>query len=374
MDVADTVVIGAGVVGLACAVSLARQGRQVLVLEAEAQVGTGISSRNSEVIHAGIYYPVGSLKARLCVAGRERLYQFCSERGVPHRRLGKIIFAAEASEEGQLETIQARAEAAGVHDLRRLSAAEVSQLEPELRCAAAILSPSTGIVDAHALMLALEGELGALGEGQVVCNARVQRIERVADGWAIHVHGEDGPALVARNLVNSAGLAATQMAKLVEGLGREHIPEPVYARGCYFAYGRPVPFTHLIYPVPVPGGLGTHLTLDLAGRARFGPNVQWLEERDHGRLDYSVCPSLQPEFLAAARRIWAGIEADALQPDYAGIRPKVRTDAGIAEDFVLSGPATHRLPGLVNLFGIESPGLTASLALGDMVAAMLADG
>lgn len=370
METIDAAVVGAGVVGLACAVSLARRGQQVMVLEAEPQIGTGTSSRNSEVIHAGIYYREGSLKARLCVAGRERLYSFCAERGVPHRRVGKLIFAAEPSETGQLEAIAMRAKGAGVHDLRWLSPVEVSELEPELRCAAALRSPSTGIVDAHALMLALEGELGSHG-GQVVCNTRVSRIELQGSQWAIHLAGEDGPALAVRNLVNSAGLAATRVASLIEGLGSEHIPEPVFARGCYFSYARPIPFRHLIYPVPVPGGLGTHLTLDLAGRGRFGPNVQWLDEQDCDRLDYSVCHSLQPEFLAAARRIWAGIDPDALQPDYAGIRPKVRIAGAIPDDFILSGPAAHGRPGLVNLFGIESPGLTASLALGDAVADLL---
>lgn len=361
MDVIDAAVIGGGVVGLACSVSIARRGLQVLVLEAAPAIGTGVSSRNSEVIHAGIYYPENSLKARLCLEGRKRLYAFCEERGVPHKKLGKIIFAQHATDEGQLELIADRAQTAGVDDLQRLSRAEVAALEPELPCSAALLSPSTGIIDAHSLMLALEGELTLRG-GQVVCNTRVLHADRSRDHWNIHIEGYKGPSLSARIIVNSAGLGATAVAENIEGLGTLSIPAPVMARGCYFVYTRPVPFRHLIYPVPVPGGLGTHLTLDLAGRARFGPNVQWIDE-----IDYAVDPSLKPEFLAAASKIWPAIDGDALEPGYSGIRPKVRTSAGVSEDFIISGPAEHGLPGLVNLFGIESPGLTASLAIGEEV-------
>jgi L-2-hydroxyglutarate oxidase LhgO len=361
----DTAVIGAGVVGLACAVALARRGSKVMVLEAERTVGTATSSRNSEVIHAGIYYPQGSAKARLCVAGRERLYSYCGERGIPHRRTGKIIFAAEPDQQPTLERIVAQGHANGVDDLRFLSAAELKALEPELPAAAAILSPSTGMVDAHALMQALEGELDALG-GQLVCGTRISGIERGSEGWSIRIDGEDEPALTTRLLVNSAGLEACAVAARIDGLEARFVPTPVLARGCYFSYGRPVPFRHLIYPVPVPGGLGTHLTLDLAGRARFGPNVQWID-----RIDYRVDPALHAEFAAAARLIWPKLDPEALTPDYAGIRPKVRVDGEIAGDFIISGPAEHGLPGLVNLFGIESPGLTASLAIGDEVAERL---
>jgi L-2-hydroxyglutarate oxidase LhgO len=362
MDVTDAVVIGGGVVGLACAVSLARRGMHVLVLESGPSIGTGTSSRNSEVIHAGIHYPQHSLKAQLCVEGRERLYAFCEERGVPYKKIGKIIFARDDAEHGPLDLIAAQAAAAGVHDLRLLSHREIAALEPELQCSAAILSPSTGIIDSHSLMLALEGELTSRG-GQVVCNTHVARAEPSGSHWAIHVAGENSALLLAQRLVNSAGLAATTVAAAVDGLASSHIPAPAMARGCYFVYSRSVPFQHLIYPVPVPGGLGTHLTLDLAGRARFGPNVEWIN-----KVDYRVDPALYAQFLAAARRIWPAIDGDALQPGYSGIRPKVRTAAGIANDFIISGPADHGLDGLVNLFGIDSPGLTASLAIGDTVA------
>jgi L-2-hydroxyglutarate oxidase LhgO len=332
------------------------------VLEAAASSGTETSSRNSEVIHAGIYYPQGSLKARLCVEGKARLYDYCEARGVAHKRLGKLIFAASDNDLQQLDIIAARGSEAGVDDLRRLSSAEVAAIEPELRCAGALLSPSTGIIDAHELMLALLGELEALG-GQLVCNTRLDRAERKGDAWLLYVAGEPVPALTVGSIVNAAGLGATRVAHTIEGLAEEHIPVPVFARGCYFSYSRAVPFRHLIYPVPVPGGLGTHLTLDLAGRARFGPNVQWIDE-----VDYRVDPALHGEFLAAARKIWPAIDGEALQPGYAGVRPKVRTATGISDDFIISGPPEHGLDGVVNLFGIESPGLTACLAMGDEVA------
>jgi len=361
----DAAVIGGGVVGLTCAVALARRGLEVLVLERAERTGSETSSRNSEVIHAGIYYPPGSLKARLCVEGRDRLYAYCAERSIPHRRVGKLIFAASDAEAGELDLISARADAAGAGSLERLDPDQAQRLEPDLNCAAALFSPGTGIIDSHAYMLALEGELDDRG-GAVVCHTQLARAERHGGRWRLWIAGEDEPVLSARLLVNAAGLRSTQIAASIDGLPAELIPQPVYARGCYFTYGRPVPFTHLIYPVPVKGGLGTHLTLDLAGRARFGPNVEWIDD-----VDYTIAPHLHAEFLAAARKIWPRIEADALHADYAGVRPKVRTADGIAPDFIIQSPHDHRLPGLVNLFGIESPGLTASLALGDEVATRL---
>jgi L-2-hydroxyglutarate oxidase LhgO len=369
MNEVDAVVIGAGAVGLACGVALARTGLEVLVLEKGHQVAGETSSRSSEVIHAGIYYPAGSLKARLCIRGRDLIYEYCAKRGVPHRMLGKLIFASSDQELPQLEQIAARADAAGAGAgaLLQLTAAQARRLEPELRCVAVLHSPLTGIFDSHAFAVALHAELDDLG-GQVVCSTHVTGAERARGRWLVRIAGEDSPVLAGKLMVNAAGLHATTMAHGIAGLSGDCIPEPVYARGCYFGYDRRVPFRHLIYPVPAPGGLGTHLTLDLAGRARFGPNVEWIDT-----IDYAISPALHGEFVAAARKIWPGLDPAALHPDYAGVRPKVRTAEGISADFIVQGPEEHGLPGLVNLFGIESPGLTASLALGELVAARLAD-
>ena len=365
MKGSDAIVVGAGVVGLASALSLARAGANVLIVEREARFGSVTSSRNSEVIHSGIYYPEGSLKAWLCVEGRERLYAFCAERNVPHRRLGKLIFAADETQRPQLEAIARHADTAGVRDLRWLDSAEVARLEPELSCAAALLAPSTGIVDSHALMLAMLGEIEAHG-GQLVCRCAVSRVDRRDGAWRIWIEGEPGPVASAPLLVNAAGLDGQTVARTIDGIAAARIPDRVIARGCYFSYAGRIPFNRLIYPVPVPGGLGTHLTLDLAGRGRFGPNVEWITT-----IDYTVSPSLHAEFVASARLIWPGLDPDALQPDYAGIRPKLRAPDGVVADFVIAGPEDHGLDGLVNLFGIESPGLTASLAIGDLVRARL---
>lgn len=360
------VVVGAGVVGLAAALVLARRGHEVLVAEAEPSFGSGVSSRSSEVIHAGLYYPEGSLKARLCVRGRRLLYEFCESRGVPHRRIGKLVFAHDDADLETLGRILRRAEAAGVEELRWLSGREAAGLEPRLACRAALLSPVSGIVDSHALMTALLAEIESLG-GQFVGRTRMTAARPLGDGWEVRF-GEDPDAVVeAGILVNAAGLGAQEVAARIEGLDPALIPERVISKGCYFGYAGPVPFSRLIYPVPVPGGLGTHLTFDLAGRARFGPDVQPIEE-----IDYLVDPGRHASFLAAARRIWPEIEGDRLYPDYAGIRPKLKVAPGQEPDFVISGPERHGLPGLVQLFGIESPGLTAALAIGEEVAARLA--
>ena len=361
----DAIIVGAGVIGLAVARELALAGRETVVLDGEGQFGSWTSSRNSEVIHAGIYYPPGSLKARLCVEGREMLYDFCSARGVAHRRTGKIIFAHDTAQLAELDAIEARADRAGVHDLVRLGPPEVLALEPELPCAGALLSPSTGIVDSHALMLALLGEAEAHG-AMLVTGSRVARVSRADGLWQVWLDGADAPAAASPVLVNAAGLAAQQLAAAVQGLDPAFVPPAYYARGVYFTYGGKVPFRHLIYPVPEPGGLGTHLTLDLAGQARFGPDVEWIDS-----ADYTVDPARHANFAAAARRIWPALDPARLQPGYAGVRPKITGPGEAAGDFVISGPADHGCAGLVNLFGIESPGLTSSMAIARMVAEKL---
>ena len=365
VDRVDAIVVGAGVVGLAVARELALAGRAPLVLDGEAHFGSWTSSRNSEVIHAGIYYPPGSLKARLCVEGRDLLYAFCAARGVPYRRSGKIIFAHDHAQAGELDAIHTRAAQAGVHDLVRLDAKQARALEPELTCAEALFSPSTGIIDSHALMLAMLGEAEAHG-AMLVTGSRVARITQAGGQWQVWLDESAGPVVEAPVLVNSAGLAARNLALCMEGLDNAFVPPAFYARGVYFTYSGKVPFRHLIYPVPEPGGLGTHLTLDLAGQARFGPDVEWIDT-----VDYTVDPARHARFAEAARRIWPALDPTRLQPGYAGVRPKITGPGEAAGDFVLSGPAEHGCAGLVNLFGIESPGLTASMAIACAVAEML---
>ncbi len=368
MRIIDALVVGAGVIGLSVGRKLSISGHETIIIDGEEAFGTWTSARNSEVIHAGIYYPAGSLKAGLCTRGRELLYRYCSDRGIPHRRTGKIIFAADTAQAVRLDVIMAAAAAAGVGDLRRLGAREAAALEPELHCHEALLSPSTGIVDSHGLMTALLGEASAHG-AIFAARSKATRLTRRSDGWGLHIDGEAEPTLVARNVVNAGGLAAHRLARATEGLAAEHIPDIRYARGVYFTYAGKVPFRHLVYPVPVPGGLGTHLTLDMAGMARFGPDVEWIDA-----IDYGVDPARGARFLAAARLIWSGIDPDKLRPGYAGIRPKIGGPDDPVADFRIDGPERHGLPGLVNLFGIESPGLTASLAIAELVAARLGMG
>jgi L-2-hydroxyglutarate oxidase LhgO len=364
MDRVECVVVGAGVVGLAVARGLARAGREVVVLERERLIGSHTSARNSEVIHAGIYYPKGSAKARLCVRGREMLYAYCESRGVPHRRLGKIIVATASEQEGDLAGIAAAAAANGVDDLRPLGTAELRAMEPALRGVAGLLSPSTGIVDSHALMLAYRGEIEDAG-GAVALDTRFLAAEPRDGGF--RVTAASGPANAAEAvtlgcdlLVNAGGLFAGEVAAAIEGLAVPFARRVWYCKGNYFGLAGRVPFSHLIYPVPERDGLGTHLTLDLAGRGRFGPDTEWIEG-----IDYALDPRRSDGFYAAIRRYWPGLPDGALSPDYTGIRPKLAPAGGAATDFVIEGPESHGLPGLVNLFGIESPGLTASLALAE---------
>ncbi len=366
MSTIDALVIGAGVVGLAVARRLAAAGLETIVVDGEESFGSWTSSRNSEVIHAGIYYPPQSLKAASCTAGKEMLYAYCRERGVAHRRCGKIVFAARPGEVPALEAIAANAAASGVGDLQMLDAAAVRRLEPALACHAAFLSPSSGIVDSHGLMAAFLADLEAAG-GQFVPRTRVTAIRRAdTGGFAVHVEGHEGPAVVAARVVNAAGLAAHRVAHSIEGLGPDSVPPVRFARGVYFTYAGRLPFSHLVYPIPVPGGLGTHLTLDLAGAARFGPDVEWIDD-----IDYTVDPGRKSAFAEAARRIWPDLDEDRLLPGYAGIRPKLTGPGEPAADFRIDGPEAHALAGLVNLFGIESPGLTASMALAERVAERL---
>jgi L-2-hydroxyglutarate oxidase LhgO len=370
MDQVDAVVIGAGVVGLAVARALALAGREVLLLEAADAIGTGTSSRNSEVIHAGLYYAPGSLKARLCVQGRELLYAYCASHGIEHRRCGKLIVATDAAQVPALQTLRQRAEACGVHDLQWLDAAQAQALEPQLRCSAALLSPSTGIVDSHGLMLSLQGEAEAHG-AMLALKSPLQGLRRVVDGFELQVGGDTPMQLHARSVVNSAGLHAVSLASRFEGLPAAALPQAYWARGHYFACpGKPA-FSRLIYPMPDEAGLGVHVTLDLGGQMRFGPDVQWIALAEPGAEDYRVDPARAAPFADAIRRYWPGLPDGALQPAYAGIRPKISGPGQPAAAFMIQGPAAHGVAGLVNLFGIESPGLTASLAIAGCVAGLL---
>jgi L-2-hydroxyglutarate oxidase LhgO len=361
METVDAIVIGAGVVGLAVARALAVRGRETLILESHAHIGTQTSSRNSEVIHAGIYYPRGSLKASLCVAGRDLLYRFCEQNGVPHRRCGKLIVATSEEQRSMLASIQAAARANGV-SLTALDREEALRLEPDLFCVAALHSPLTGIIDSHAYMLALLGQAEAHG-ATLALSSEVNRMRLEADGGVlVGVNGETA-SLVARVVINCAGLNAPQVAQRIEGFDKEWIPHAYFAKGTYFSFAGRSSFQHLIYPVPEAAGLGVHLTLDLAGRPRFGPDVEWIDEPN-----YDVDTRRAETFYAAIRRYWPALPDDTLQPAYAGIRPKISGPTEPASDFRIDGPAQHGAPGIVNLFGIESPGLTASLALADYIA------
>jgi L-2-hydroxyglutarate oxidase LhgO len=353
------VVVGAGLVGLAAARALAMAGREVVILEAEDAIGTHTSSRNSEVIHAGIYYPKGSLKARSCVAGKALLYEYCVAHGVPHRRSGKLIVATDDAQLGELTQIQKKAHANGVTDVVWMSREQALALEPELHCVAALYSPSTGIIDSHALMLAYLGDAEAHG-AMLALRSSLQKVEQVADGFVLHVGGSE--PIQTHILVNSAGLRAPTVARCIEGFPQALVPPERYAKGNYYSLARRSPFARLVYPVPEPGGLGVHVTLDLAGQARFGPDVEWVE-----RIGYEVDPRRAERFYAAIRRYWPALPDGVLVPGYAGIRPKTAGPGDPAPDFQVQGPRAHGVPGLVNLFGIESPGLTASLALADLV-------
>lgn len=364
MDQIDCVVIGAGVVGLAVARALALQGREVMVLEAADAIGTGTSSRNSEVIHAGIYYPQGSLKARLCVEGKELLYAYCAERGIGHSRCGKLIVATSDAQVAQLQGIIAKAAANGVHDLVLLTREEARALEPQLACVAAVNSPSTGIVDSHGLMLALQGDLENAG-GLVVLNSPLARAECTQE--AIILIAEDGTELQAKSVVNAAGLHAQSLARRFAGLADNHVPPSYYAKGNYFTLSGRSPFSRLIYPVPEAAGLGVHLTIDLGGQAKFGPDVQWVSAPD----DLVVDPARGEAFYAEVRKYWPALQDGALIPGYAGMRPKIQAPDEPARDFLIQGPDVHGVPGLVNLFGIESPGLTSSLAIGNYISRLL---
>jgi L-2-hydroxyglutarate oxidase LhgO len=365
--VTTALVIGAGVVGLAAGRALALAGHEVIVAEASALVGSGVSSRNSEVIHAGMYYPDGTLKAGLCVAGRRLLYAYCESRGVPFRRCGKLIVATDTKEDAKVAAIHAQGLRNGVEGLALLAGAEAHALEPALACTSALLSSETGIVDSHALMLSLLGEIEDRG-GALALETPIERVAPHGGGWRVAFGGKEAGSLDAGIVVNAGGLSAWEIARATGGYPAARIPKRVLAKGSYFSCGGRAAFSRLIYPAPVDGGLGVHLTLDLGGRMKFGPDVEWIEAED-----YTVDPRRAAGFYAAIRRYWPALPDGALVADYAGIRPKIAGPGEPAGDFVIDGPADHGLPGLVQLFGIESPGLTASLAIAEAVVARLRD-
>jgi L-2-hydroxyglutarate oxidase LhgO len=361
MDKVDCVVVGAGVVGLAIARRLAQAGREVIVLEAAEDIGTVTSSRNSEVIHAGIYYKAGSLMAQMCVSGKRALYRYCDEHGISYRNCGKLIVATTAKETERLQGIRAHAEANGVDDMQLLSGEAARALEPALACEAALLSPSTGIIDSHAYMLSLRGDAEAAGAA-FAFHTPLLRAKACGGEIELDAGGDQPLTLACRLLVNAAGLSAPATAGAIAGMPLQLIPQAYFAKGNYFSCSAKAPFARLIYPVPEPGGLGVHLTLDLAGQARFGPDVEWV---DH--IDYAVDPSRAERFYPAIRKYWPTLPDGALMPGYSGIRPKIVPPAVATQDFMIQGPRDHGVEGLINLFGIESPGLTSSLAIADHV-------
>jgi L-2-hydroxyglutarate oxidase LhgO len=371
MDAIETVIVGAGVVGLAVARAMALAGKEVLVLESEDAFGTGTSSRNSEVIHAGIYYPAGSLKARLCVQGRQMMYAYCHERGIPHKRCGKLIVATSNEQIELLSGIQKKAFANGVvgaDALQLITSQEAKVMEPELHCLAALWSPSTGIVDSHALMLSYLGDMENAGgllalqsgfdSAQIIrSNSKTQFVVRTLDGTEI----------LANQVINAAGLRAPQVARQFEGSNLALLPKAYYAKGNYFSLSGRSPFSRLIYPLPEAAGLGVHLTLDMAGQAKFGPDVEWVDSPDNLKVEAHRGDG----FYAEVRKYWPALQDGALLPSYAGIRPKINAPHELAADFCIMGPSHHGVSGLVHLMGIESPGLTSSLAIADEVVQLL---
>jgi L-2-hydroxyglutarate oxidase LhgO len=369
MDRVDALVIGGGAVGLAVARALAQSGRETIVAEARNGIGQGVSSRNSEVIHAGLYYPTGSLKARLCVRGKELLYALCASHGVDHRRCGKLTVANSDAEVTALRVLQQRAGANGV-PVEWLEGPQATALEPALRCQAALLSPSTGVVDSHGFMLALQGDLERAG-GMLALESAVVSATLSSSGPHV-VRLADGSELEAGILVNSAALHACSLARRFEGLAPRFVPREHFAKGNYYALAAKAPFTHLIYPAPADAWLGVHLTLDLGGQAKFGPDIEWLDVRTPEEIDYVVDPRRADGFYAEVRRYWPGLPDGSLSPSYSGVRPKIHGPGEPAPDFRIDGPALHGVPGLVNLFGIESPGLTSAMAIAEVVVEMLA--
>jgi L-2-hydroxyglutarate oxidase LhgO len=365
MDRIECVVIGAGVVGLAIARALAARGREVIVLEAGEAIGMVTSSRNSEVIHAGLYYPRGTLKATLCVRGRAMLYDYCESRGVPHRRCGKLLVATARNQLPQLASIEQKGIENGVTGLVRLSGADAMAMEPKLRCVEAVLSPQTGIIDSHQYMLALQGDAERDG-ASIAFRTPVKSIDARDSRFVVETGGDAPLQFQAACVINSAGLYANKIACQIRGLDARHVPPLYFAKGNYFSVSGRAPFDRLIYPMPNEAGLGVHVTVDMGGQAKFGPDVEWTQS-----LDYEVDPQRANAFYAAIRGYWPELPDDALHPAYAGIRPKLSGPGQPAADFLIQGKAAHGMPGLVNLFGIESPGLTASLAIGEKVAEMV---
>ena len=365
METIDCAVIGAGVIGLAVARRLALSGREVVVLEAESSIGNHTSSRNSEVIHAGIYYPTGSLRARMCVAGKLALYGYCAERGIAHRRIGKVIVATAADEIPTLHKYKEQGERNGVDDLRWLTGDEVHALEPNVRAVAGVLSPSTGIIDSHGLMLAYQGDTENRG-GCIVFQSPVIGGRATADGTILEVGGREPMQIRARAVVNAAGLTAPSVSRSIAGVPAESIPGQFFCKGHYYVLGGKAPFTRLVYPVGSGLWHGVHVTLDLAGQVKFGPDLHWQNDADYGFDE-----SRESAFYAAIRHYYPALADGALRPGYTGIRPKITAKGEPAADFSIQGPRDHGVAHMVNLYGIESPGLTSSLAIADHVAALL---